>query len=299
MYVLTSLNTRKEEMEERIVEVTDNFTFDVSQYLSRRYSDPYDKERGVQPFYLQSFHNFYKKFHSEWDSSSAKLLEFGGGPVIYPLISASPHFSDITFADYLQMSLDTVKAWRDGEPSAHNWKPYIQYVVHDLEGENEGNSQIETDSQTETSHEFSENVIKRQTDMQSKMKTFCKCNIRNEYILVLPGGGHSEFTVVSSSLCLEAVPATLEEFKEGIRKVSCLLKPSGFLISLISLQQTYWVSRGAHHPHLYLEKEDVKEAFVSAGLNVVQVECFPIPEMARNILNDCGALCFIAGQRSL
>lgn len=279
-----------EEAQERIVQVTTNFTFDVSHYLSRRYSDPHDKERGVQPFFLQNFHNFYKQFHSEWDSSSARLLEFGGGPVVYPLISAAPRFNEITFADYLQISLDVVRGWRDIVPSAHNWRPYIEYVVHNLEGVPNG---LGT---SEAGQEYSEQVVEREADMRAKMKSFCKCNIRDENVL---GYREESFNVVSSSLCIEVVSATLEEFRDGILKVAGLLKPGGFLVCLVSLQQTYWLSRGARHPHLYLEKEDVQSAFTSAGLKVIQNAYFVIPEVARHILNDCGTICFIAGQKPI
>ena len=61
--------------------------FDAATYLRTRYSNPED---GRSKFYLDCFHEFYQQYHTQWDHTKARLLEFGGGPVIVPLISAAP-----------------------------------------------------------------------------------------------------------------------------------------------------------------------------------------------------------------
>lgn len=97
--------------------------------VKRRFSDPYDRERGVQPFYLRSLHSFYSQYSTQWNSETARLLEYGGGPVIYSLISATKTVSEITFVDYLQGSLDSLEEWIRGTPGARDWKPYIKMWV--------------------------------------------------------------------------------------------------------------------------------------------------------------------------
>ena len=49
-------------------------------------------------FFVLNYHNFWSSF----GSNNLTVLEFGGGPSIYPLISASPFLSEIVFAEFLE-----------------------------------------------------------------------------------------------------------------------------------------------------------------------------------------------------
>lgn len=106
--------------------------FTGREYLSRRFvagpNGEIDPERNVQPFYLKCFHEFYQQFHGRWDNKSARVLEFGGGPTIYPLISAAPHVNNIVFSDYVESCRKEVQLWKDQDPEAHNWTPYFRLV---------------------------------------------------------------------------------------------------------------------------------------------------------------------------
>ena len=102
---------------------------DARGYLVRRFSAPngvIDEERGVQPFYLESIHEFYRDYHSNWNSETARLLEFGGGPCIYPLISAAPYVREIVFAEYAEEGRKEVKLWKNDDATAHDWTPYFR-----------------------------------------------------------------------------------------------------------------------------------------------------------------------------
>ena len=100
--------------------------FDAKLYLRTRHGEKIDEKRSCVPFYLKSFHDFYTKLHHKWDSNSARLLEFGGGPTIYTLISAALYVKDITFAEYVDASRAEVRKWIDRDPDAHNWFPYVR-----------------------------------------------------------------------------------------------------------------------------------------------------------------------------
>ena len=86
-----------------------------------------DEERGVQPFFLESIHDFYRDYHRNWDPDTARLLEFGGGPSIYPLISAAPYVSEIVFAEYAEEGRREIELWKNDDPTAHDWTPYFRY----------------------------------------------------------------------------------------------------------------------------------------------------------------------------
>ena len=260
----------------------------ASEHLLSRFSDPRDKEKRVHPFCLEIIHDFYKNFHSKWDSSSAKLLEVGDGPVIYPLASASPHFSEITYADSLQSSLDEVQVWLDDVPSANNWMEHIRYFTCDLEFKRDCSGHCGDGK------ECDEYVFARQADIRSKVKTLCKCDVHADEVLSVPP---SQFDVVSANFYLELMADTVEDFRGNLKKLSALVKPGGFFISLTSLQGSYRMVEGARRTCVYLERADVEDAFKSANLEVVHVADFTIPEACQNVLDDCKALVFIAGQK--
>ena len=102
---------------------------DARGYLVHRFSAPngvIDEERGVQPFYLESIHEFYRDYHSNWNPETARLLEFGGGPCIYPLISAAPYVRGIVFAEYAEEGRREVELWKNDDATAHDWTPYFR-----------------------------------------------------------------------------------------------------------------------------------------------------------------------------
>lgn len=258
--------------------------FDSLFYLNKRFCDPEDKARGVQPFCLKSIHDFYTKFSCNWaDSDTVEVLEFGGGPVLYSLISASPKVSEITFADYCTSNLKCVELWRDGDPAAHNWTPYISYVINKLENH--------------TCH-VEELVKERTRDMRSKVKNIAHCDIFKESLVDLPGV-QLQFDIISTHFCLEVATETVNEYRIAVKRLSSILKLGGFIHSLVSLEESYWLNGTdeEHCGHLYLTKDDVIGTYEAAGLTVVHAASFEVPEKARGILNDCKGVFYIVARK--
>ena len=109
----------------------DNF-FDARSYLRSRFSFP----KGVvsneeyQAFDIRCYHDFYQKYRL--DPETARVLEFGGGPCIFPLISAAPHVKEIVFAEYLKGCRNEVQLWKDCSPEAHDWTPCFRYYHYQM-----------------------------------------------------------------------------------------------------------------------------------------------------------------------
>ena len=78
---------------------------------------------------LDFFHHTYTTMRP-----TKKLLEVGGGPTIYQLISASSKVESITFSDFNVTNLTEVRNWADGKPTAFDWSSYVKYVAT-LEGQ--------------------------------------------------------------------------------------------------------------------------------------------------------------------
>lgn len=249
--------------------------FDTCFYLKKRFCDPEDKARGVQPFLLESIHDFYAKFNSSWaECDTVKVLEFGGGPVLYSLISASPHVSEITFADYSNTNLKSVELWRDDDPSAHDWAPYIAYVISKLEG----------------CHDNLQELVKQRTrELRRKIKHIVPCDIFDEMLVNVPHSADMQlqYDIVSTHFCLDVVTETINDYKLAVKRMSGIIKPGGFLHSLVSLEESYWLNGNERCSHLYLTKNDIISAYEAAGLSVVHTTSFVIPEKSRGIYNDC------------
>ncbi len=101
-------------MDETISYDTDaNYQFDSKAYL-QRYTDPIES-LGIQVQFLECWHQFYRDHHQEFDASSSTMLEFGGGPTLWSLISVAPNVSSITFSDYAETNRAEIEKWRDNE----------------------------------------------------------------------------------------------------------------------------------------------------------------------------------------
>ena len=269
---------------------TDRAAVEVNYYLNRRFSDPYDRERGAHPFYMKTHHAFYEMFSKSWNPSKATFLEYGGGPVIYPLISAAPFVSEITFADYQQSNIDAVIAWKTQCEGHYDWYSYFKYVILELEGNDSDDA-----------------VSQRQEEVRRKCRNILLGDLHAKKILSLSSKSQSsenlceKFDVVSCNFCCEVAAKTVEEYRINVQRLSNLVKPGGFLLSLASLEESYWYTSYSDERkfHLSIVEDDVKKAFSDAGLNIVYTDIHNLPESARHIIGDTKANYFIVGQRSI
>jgi hypothetical protein len=89
--------------------------FDTSVYIAR-YNEIFNvnsDETGLLEFRMKSLHRFWLniKLSSTTDASAIRCLEYGAGPCIHNLISASPKVDRIVFAEYLEGNRKAVKSW--------------------------------------------------------------------------------------------------------------------------------------------------------------------------------------------
>lgn len=90
-----------------------NAVFPSKEYL-KRFVDPTADPMKVHIKFLEAWHKFYSKY-LDGESSSRALLEFGGGPALHSLISASTHVQSVTFADYAQSNRDEIIFWKENK----------------------------------------------------------------------------------------------------------------------------------------------------------------------------------------
>ena len=91
-----------------------NAAFPAKPYLEQ-FKDPKTDPTKSQTQFLEGFHTLYEKYvcGAGGSGEGLTLLEFGGGPAIFSLISAAKYVDSITFSEYAETNRKEVELWKD------------------------------------------------------------------------------------------------------------------------------------------------------------------------------------------
>ena len=151
-------------------------------------------------------------YHSVFGSlpNGLKVLEFGSGPVVMGTISAVTKASEIVLSDLTDKNRQSLRLWLDGSAAAFDWSKHFRYVVQELEGKDEGE------------------VEKRQEQVRKSVRAVVTCDLTEESLI--EDDYNHMYDVVISSLVLESVANTHEEYGLLMRRLGKLVKPGGLLL---------------------------------------------------------------------
>ena len=153
---------------------------------------------------------------------TAKMLEFGCGPVISNLISAAQYVQKIVLAAYLESERKELALWKNGTEDAHDWSPFFKYVVGDLES-NPGESAWR----------------EREVLLRSRV-TLTSCDITQEHPIGIESESEAPFSVICTSLCFTAACNTYDDYKQGVKKLGKLVKPGGYIVMFDVERSTFY-----------------------------------------------------------
>ena len=253
--------------------------FDHKEYLNSLYNEKDTINFQYTRFFKERLYKFYTKYSCKWNNETARLLEFGGGPVITSLIGAAPYVGEITFAAYLESERNEVELWKQDKEGAYDWSAHFKCAINEVE------------------HIAGDDVWrKRQELLRNRISSIIACDILCDNPLFVK---HEPFDIVSTGLCLEVVCSTYTEYKEGVKKLVRLLKPGGFLLMFTEERTTFYMVGGKKWSCLYLTLEQIKEALVEAGTVVLVAKRDPAPivEIENPIASDYKAVLFLAAQK--
>ena len=202
-----------------IVSVEDEYApFDPKQYL-----DEYYTQLGPENRELLNFnHLAYLCIFSEL--RTARMLELGGGPTIYQLISAARYPIAIDFSDYLDANLNELRIWLEDRPGQFRWEPFIRYVL-EREGTPACGCALE----------------QRAREIRRKVRRLLHCDARRAAPL---GEGAAQYDIVSINFVLEAVAHDVVEWDRLLDHVQPLIKPGGYLLmGVVTGAEHYRVGR--------------------------------------------------------
>jgi SAM-dependent methyltransferase len=177
-----------------------------SQFVPQEYLAEYYVQLSEEnAFLLDFYHEIYRHM-----PVGLSVLELGGGPTIYQLLSASRCAREILFTDFLAANRREVERWLKGAAGAFDWSRYIQRVAS-----------LESDVDAEALAARLRGCIRR----------VAPCDLTRENPLA--PDVRTDFDIVSSAFCLEAVTQDPADFTMFLRRIHALLRPGGSLVAVL------------------------------------------------------------------
>ena len=255
--------------------------FDSKEYIDLVYTSPVGNQYTDNGFMFrwEQLFKFFRKYNRKWNNKTARMLEFGGGPVITPLISAAPYVDQITFAAYLENERKEVELWKHRKEGAHDWSSHFKYVVNEVENIAGNDAWRE-----------------REEMLRNRISVIVPCDALGNDPLPIK---QEPFEIISTSICLEAACTSYLQYKEAVKRLIGLLKPGGFSLMAVPERTTFYKVGKNRWPSLHLTFEEVKEALAEAGMVIFVAERDPFPmELIQNPeKTDKKGYLFVAAQK--
>ena len=221
----------------------------------------FDTKRYLENYYgpLTAFTSALKEYvriFSQFPDGSLKVLNFGGGPDLLPLLYAAHKAKEYVHADYAQNNLIEVERWVKAEPSAFSWQGHVRQC-------------LELENKEET-------VESREKRMRDVFKGVIYCDIKKEQIV--PTEYRGPYDYVFCICVLDCVCQSIEAFATCIKKLSCLVKVGGYLHTEMSIdteditcRDSYAVGEIEYKKALKLSILDITETLKVEGFSIVSV----------------------------
>ena len=231
--------------------------FHPQDYLEYFFDRPVSKNAGMLYFFAE----VYKHCRP-----TDRMLEFGGGPTVYQLISPAAYVGEIHYSDYLQSNLDYVLRWMQNDLQAWNWDEYIRKTL-----------QIETPQCVPTSQD----IQQRKELIQTKVTRFLHCNALDPNPLLDPRF-QNYYDVIGMSYCIEGIVSEKLKWKEAFANVTSLLKPGGTLVmNAIGESFNGWLCKNQRFVGVYLTQVDIYKCMKQLGYTSIYIKTTPSNDPSR------------------
>lgn len=206
-------------------------TFNPRDYLKEYYSKIGLENYSLLKFFARAYKNFNRR---------VTILELGGGPTVYQLISAAEVAAEIHFADYLDSNLDEVRKWVRGDKDAFDWRPFIKEAL----------IQEERDSVNQNK------IVEREKIIKQKITKFLHCDVFNSNPM---GSAYKKFyDVVSVNFVAESITAHYGKWKEAMQNIVSTLKKGGVLIITALIGAEFYLVGNKRFPAVPITEKDIR-----------------------------------------
>ena len=220
-----------------------------SDYLEDLYSNTDEDAEGG--FLMNFFHKAYA------NAPHGNMLEVGGGPAIYQLISASAAVKSITFSEYSEEYLNEVRKWINSDKNAFNWDEYFKIALK-LEGK-------------ETTPE---NLAAIKRRLKDKLTKLIKIDLFSEKPLGKNNFG--QFDVISANFCPESISKTETEFIKAMINIFSLLKKQGLLVMSLARNGHYYQAKNLKYFGFPADENYIRQLLQKNRFSSINLTSIPV-----------------------
>jgi hypothetical protein len=202
----------------------------------------------------QALLRFYATVYA--DLAGRSLLEFGGGPTIYSLITAARTSGWIHFCDYNDECLHEVDLWLHNDKAAFDWHHFIDYALQCEKGCPESQSE--------------EDIQARASLLRQRIRILSHCDVFADD--PLPGCSLGPYGVVANTFCLDSIVEDKTQWVHLNRKLAELVDNNGLYVTVSLLNASHWTTGGMRHPAVTLTPEDVITLYADLGFRLTHCE---------------------------
>lgn len=222
--------------------------FEPRDYLQEYYADIGCENFALLQFAVRAFRSI---------PPDGILLDFGGGPTIYPLIAAADRVREIHFCDYLDKNISEVRRWLQGDPSAFNWREFVKATL-ELESNSDHTQQA---------------ISQRESLVRQRVTRLFKCDANN----ILPIDDPQVYDTLVTNFCAESVADCWEQWRKFFRNIVSLLKPNGFLLLSALKGATCYPVGEMLLPAVSIREGDLIQALIEEGFDAGSIVIESIP----------------------
>lgn len=233
-------------------------TFNPREYLDEYYTHIGLENESLLKFFAEVFKNM---------KSNIKILEFGGGPTVYQLISGANKAEFIHFADYLEENLKEIKLWKQNSSTAFNWSEFVKRAL-----ELEGKKDVKKND-----------IDKREKLLRSKITKFLYCDA----FRAKPLGEihHNYYDIVSVGFVPESITSSKTKWIEAVTNICGLVKENGTLLMTALKESTYWRTGKNLFPSVNINETDIEKLLNNLGFKFIKSTSIPAEIVDENADN--------------
>lgn len=210
--------------------------FDAKAYLAEYYSHNPRDAGDSSDLALFWFANMYRKYQP-----SGKLLEFGGGPTLYTLISSAKFVDEIHFSDLSENNLQEIRDWKNER--GFSWSHYVH------------RSLLLEDSK--------DTIEQREALLRKKITHICRLNIDNENF-------EPQYDILGMHYVVESISDTKELMTKRFVNALRLLKPNGYLFFAALKDVQSWPSGSTDFASVPVAEQDIVELFRASDIEPLE-----------------------------
>lgn len=211
--------------------------FNPHEYLEEYYSKLDNENKSLLSFFATAYKDV---------PANSTLLEFGSGPTIYSLISASKKVKNIHVTDYLNENIKEIANWLEGK--GFDWTNFIKKALI-----------------CEKTIPTKKNIYERSAVLRKKIQLIGRCDAFNTRPLLQ--AEFDNYDIVASNFCAESITTDKVQWKLATKNIFSLLKTGGLgVISALEGAESYTVNNKLF-PAVNISEFDLRSVLIEIGFD--------------------------------